>query len=336
MVGQPREVRAVLAGGAVAHTGAPGTGTGTGTGAGAGAGAKPQPGIVGLARGHRGAEDTIYYRTMWPWPLKDRGVSCVCALIYARPSSDTCNTPVAPMWHALTRYPHPLDYILARRCRQFDADDALVFVSRSTEENQKPVEDGTIRWAHGHTFCFMEPQPKLTLFSLVLTRIPTDAGGPRTFRVNAYWCHSVFLAGRGRRGRAAHNTGTCMGIGTGSNVDWQGQHDEQPPTGGDDAAAAVASEGEATGSSALDEPGLTFVTHFCDDQDMPLPTSIMDMIARVAEKQVPASMMELYGVARRLPRGGGDGGDGGDGGGVTVAPSSPPAARGGLWGSHGP
>lgn len=42
-------------------------------------------------------EDTLYYRTKWPWPLKDR------------------------------------DYALARRCKLFRKDDAIVFVSKSTK-----------------------------------------------------------------------------------------------------------------------------------------------------------------------------------------------------------
>ena len=86
--------------------------------------------------------------------------------------------------------------------------------------------------------------------------------------------------------------------------------------GGDGAAAAAAADddddddddddapgGQVPLSSALDEPGVTFITHFCDNQDtdISLSVSVMDLIARVAEKQVPASMMELYGIARRLP-----------------------------------
>ena len=41
--------------------------------------------------------DILYYRTKWPWPLKDR------------------------------------DYSLARRCKVFNKENAVVFVSRSTE-----------------------------------------------------------------------------------------------------------------------------------------------------------------------------------------------------------
>lgn len=44
-------------------------------------------------------KDVLYYRTKWPWPMKDR------------------------------------DYVLARRCRIFDANNSMVLVSRSIEVN---------------------------------------------------------------------------------------------------------------------------------------------------------------------------------------------------------
>ena len=43
------------------------------------------------------SSDVLYYRTKWPWPLKDR------------------------------------DYALARRCRVFPAHNAVVFISKSVE-----------------------------------------------------------------------------------------------------------------------------------------------------------------------------------------------------------
>eukprot|EP01038_Epipyxis_sp_PR26KG_P006826 gene6826-9346_t len=66
-------------------------------------------------------EDILYYRTRWPWPLKDR------------------------------------DYSLARRCKVFKDKQAIVLISKSTETDYHPRNDGVIR-------------------------------------VDNYWCHSVFIA----------------------------------------------------------------------------------------------------------------------------------------------
>jgi hypothetical protein len=72
MVGQPPEVPATRAGGTYTHTG-----TETDTDTATKQLFQPQTGIVGLSRGHEAAEDTIYYRTKWPWPFKDRGDVCL-------------------------------------------------------------------------------------------------------------------------------------------------------------------------------------------------------------------------------------------------------------------
>ena len=73
-----------------------------------------------LIEGIEGSEDSIYYRTKWPWPLKDR------------------------------------DYTLARRCRIFEERKAMVFVSRSAEINKYARKDGVIRvdnyWCHSALF----------------------------------------------------------------------------------------------------------------------------------------------------------------------------------------
>jgi hypothetical protein len=45
----------------------------------------------------RKAHDILYYRTKWPWPLKDR------------------------------------DYTLARRCKIFQKQNTIMFISRSVE-----------------------------------------------------------------------------------------------------------------------------------------------------------------------------------------------------------
>jgi len=79
-------------------------------------------GTLKLIEGVEGSEDCLYYRTKWPWPLKDR------------------------------------DYTLARRCRAFEDKKALVFVSRSSTEMDAvhSRKEGVIRvdnyWCHSALF----------------------------------------------------------------------------------------------------------------------------------------------------------------------------------------
>jgi hypothetical protein len=51
------------------------------------------------------SEDILYYRTKWPWPLKDR------------------------------------DYTLARRCKLFEEKDAIILVSKSTDCHDYPTNE---------------------------------------------------------------------------------------------------------------------------------------------------------------------------------------------------
>ena len=78
------------------------------------------PGGLRLIDGAEGSEDSLYYRTKWPWPLKDR------------------------------------DYTLARRCRAFEDKRALVFVSRSADMPKHERKEGVIRvdnyWCHSALF----------------------------------------------------------------------------------------------------------------------------------------------------------------------------------------
>jgi hypothetical protein len=197
----------------------------------------------GLEAGDAAAADTLYYRTKWPWPLKDR------------------------------------DYILARRCRQYDEQQALVFVSRSTQlDTPRPAAKGTLR-------------------------------------VENYWCHSTFLAlsssssssSSVRQPQPPKFEGAADKGGGGR---WNGVSKQplaavkrlgnvrlpfqSPPH-------ELSVGGAATAANGLDLPGTTFVTRFCDDSKVPLPTSIVEKIAKVAEAQVPPSMQRLYECARRLP-----------------------------------
>ena len=208
----------------------------------------------GLESGHAAAEDRLYYRTKWPWPLKDR------------------------------------EYVLARRCRQYDQQRALVFVSRSTElETARPIAKGAIR-------------------------------------VENYWCHSTFLAaGAGaERVEAAPVATTTTAVSdhdeegdiiTGESG--QGGLLKDGPFGGvqrlgrmqlafkkrqgsDHASPRVSIDPFAAHDVGLDTPGTTFVTHFCDDSKVPLPSSIVEKIAKVAEAKVPPSMQRLHQCAREI------------------------------------
>ena len=65
--------------------------------------------ISHLIKGEKESCDQIYYRTRWPWPLKDR------------------------------------DYVLARRVRHFNDKNALVLISKSTDSKSYPKVDNVIR-----------------------------------------------------------------------------------------------------------------------------------------------------------------------------------------------
>lgn len=148
-----------------------------------------------LVRGGRAARDTLYYRTKWPWPLKDR------------------------------------DYTLARRCRLFVKERALVLVSKSTELQGFPPVDGVIRvdnyWYLSHD---------------------DDVSGEMSVVVCCR-CHSTILA-----------------------------------------------------DAEVDAPGLRFVTVFCDDQKVPLPAALVDLISAQGEKVVPGAIERLYEVAKEEER----------------------------------
>lgn len=214
------------------------------------------PSAVGLESGHPDAEDTLYYRTKWPWPLKDR------------------------------------DYVLARRCRQYDNKRALVFVSRSTEPT---------------------------------TPRPTAKGA---IRVENYWCHSTFLAAPTKENH--HSVKTKEDIDVSQEQPEDSYHDQRPIKAGnvERKVPGVAERfgrvrfaigkctdqnggrnqmkkkkvgfGSMTTQTGLDAPGTTFVTRFCDDSKVPLPSSIVEKIAKIAEAQVPPSMQRLYECARKM------------------------------------
>lgn len=50
----------------------------------------------------------------------------------------------------------------------------------------------------------------------------------------------------------------------------------------------------------VDSPGLRFVTLFCDDQRVPLPAALVDIISAQGEKVVPGAIERLHEVAYQI------------------------------------
>ena len=83
-------------------------------------------------------------------------------------------------------------------------------------------------------------------------------------RVDKYWCHSTFFAtvdGSNKKGGTGRLGGSKM---------------------------------------MFDTPGLSYVTMFCDDTNVALPTSVIDLLSRHAEKTVPSSMKVLFDYSKNL------------------------------------
>jgi len=49
---------------------------------------------------------------------------------------------------------------------------------------------------------------------------------------------------------------------------------------------------------SIDKPGMKFVTFFCDDQQIPLPNKLVDLLCKAGERVVPESMTCLHKVAQ--------------------------------------
>ena len=57
---------------------------------------------------------------------------------------------------------------------------------------------------------------------------------------------------------------------------------------------------EIGGVKMFDKPGLSCVTIFCDDTNVALPASVIDLLSRHAEKTVPSSMKVLFDYSKNL------------------------------------
>jgi hypothetical protein len=66
--------------------------------------------------------------------------------------------------------------------------------------------------------------------------------------------------------------------------------------------STIMSDRREAADSSIDSPGLRFVTVFCDDQKVPLPAALLDIISAQGEKVVPGSIERLYEVAKDAER----------------------------------
>jgi hypothetical protein len=55
-------------------------------------------------------------------------------------------------------------------------------------------------------------------------------------------------------------------------------------------------------NSACDLPGLSYVSIFCDDTKVALPSSVIDLLSKHAEKTVPGSMNKLFLFSKNLDK----------------------------------
>lgn len=215
-------------------------------------------GSPALIQGQEGSDDSLYYRTKWPWPLKDR------------------------------------DYTLVRRCREFGEAQALVFCSRSTDLSSFARKEGVIRvdnyWCHS------------ALFSTHGKKAGAGAGaGPPG--AGALKSASASSVAQPRRGPEQAARGALGQAHRRRRIPrprpHQKSHAPQPrfslsglfgkkapqPRAGDSVRAAARGPGAV---NCLDMPGMIFISVFCDDQKVPLPPRIVDMIASQVGRRVPS------------------------------------------------
>ena len=67
------------------------------------------------------------------------------------------------------------------------------------------------------------------------------------------------------------------------------------------AHSSTTSSSSSSHIAAVDLPGTSFITLFCDDQKVPLPPTIVDILSKQGEKLVPDSISSLHEVARGNP-----------------------------------
>ena len=261
---------------------------------------------VVMEEGGDESEDILYYRTKWPWPLKDR------------------------------------DYTLARRTKYFANRNAIMLVSKSTECPDYPREDGVIRvdnyWCHSAILSTRPTPPEdsgdsdsastsgspgtedNTNSSRKKSKAPPSPArrdhspaereklDERKKKLNARARQRRSVTGPrfrmfkkhmyGVSGEAVDDAdGSAGGSTDGSN---EGGSDGNSPA--DTLDEKEGKSGGARSVAAVDLPGTSFITLFCDDQKVPLPPTIVDILSKQGEKLVPDSISSLYEVARGVER----------------------------------
>jgi len=281
-------------------------------------------------------EDTLYYRTRWPWPLKDR------------------------------------DYVLARRCKVFDSKDAIVLISKSVEDANYARKDGVIRvdnyWCKSAFISTLERQqsdgeggsaamdsdqlrsvgcavtsvidklhlhyqrtdrpvgpmlltalerhrPKLQIKRRMLRRLHDAMKLERQLKlrppVGLYFhrnymsssCNSVdnldFVSINGRADATQYNAiGRDRGRPTCDPKRNIKRISSDPSVPSDESTSKKYHDRSAPRN--IDRPGMKFVTIFCDDQKVPLPAAVTDILSKQGEKVVPGSISRLHEVAKEL------------------------------------
>lgn len=214
------------------------------------------------------ASDVIYYRTKWPWPLQDR------------------------------------DYTLERRSSMFPLQRALVFMSRAIEDSRSPPVRGALRvrnYRCQSAFFPAGPPPHVTTPPPLVTSL-----------------HQVGVAAARKEVLAAHlesNPLNKMRAEFASKADSAGLAITTAFHQATAGYGAVGSEGECSNGCAalplggdgchpsseenwLDQPGVRFVSLFCDDQQVPLPSAVIDALSSYGERMAMSSVLRLRSVAR--------------------------------------
>jgi hypothetical protein len=245
------------------------------------------------------SEDVMYYRTKWPWPMKDR------------------------------------DYTLARRCKLFEEKDAIILVSKSTDCHDYPTNEGVIRvdnyWCHSAILStrprvsnpiatspippndpspidIKEDIPPIPLETKPLEPIPEvksdNTENKRPFKIKKFDPRarlnelkksaaskkdSFSAASLKKRAKTALHAMKNPSID--SSEKRNGNSKDKIEIEQSDALPVI---------SAVDLPGVSFITLFCDDQKVPLPSTIVDILSKQGEKVVPDSINRLHETAREV------------------------------------
>lgn len=231
-----------------------------------------------IMQGSGTSEDSIYYRTKWPWPLKDR------------------------------------DYTLARKCQFFPEEDAIVFISKAfNDHNKHPRQDGVIRvdnyWCHSAYFSNNQQQEEeqqqhksnnQRVGQNTFIKVDeTQKNGQSTHQLNDVVIVDTHIEGNGKK---QMNLREFMEDGRGKLFDKMKSHITGLPGFSNPFAEAGHKISKSISgdklSNSLEAPGTSFITIFSDDAKVPLPPKIIDMISTQAEKAVPDSMKSLHEAAK--------------------------------------